>query len=422
MGLKGVGIVLVIVILFTVVPELIHFGSDGSSKQSSYRPVSSTDQEAAVAKNKASVSQNSSDATEQQLEVTKVEESPKSAKRDTLAKIEMLLDDGYLDRLRDQRVKDLTAERPAQAELLEQPQTQQKSILGTSDKKRPVEAIDVATLSWKTIKSDPLRKMIVEAKKGSIALARSVDSSKRLTRMALLDYATGLTTLVQSGDGALNIQDVPAYVARLERDVAGAMYYEKLDREDLNKFSKLAISPVFTSGGRAPLVPAVETFDPQLTITLAEVKQRSGPRGRYDPRGKATVKLSGYVVGKNIRSMSVIRNGIFFKLIKPGKADAILGQRQFKLSNLDARSSYLFVVEDKDGQQFTKRYSFLDRAQEYKWYHRSPTGNDQYFIPFSEGDRRFDLLFAAHSARSSRAGEGGQGNIEFGPIDGLVAF
>jgi hypothetical protein len=160
-------------------------------------------------------------------------------------------------------------------------------------------------------------------------------------------------------------------------------------------------------------------FDPQLTIVSAQVSQRAGKRGAYDPTGKAVVKLQGYVIGKDIKQISIIKNGLFFKVVKPGKPDSVLNQRQFKLSNLDARAHYVFVVEDKNGREFNKTYSFLEPAREFRWRHKGPSGQDQYQIPFIEGDRRFDLLFASHNSRSRSAAFG---NIPFGPIDGMVAF
>jgi hypothetical protein len=251
--------VLLVVVGFTVIPELINLGSAKPGKDQSARAkVAVTSekivQEQPIENNVVETANNAQ--VDQAASVQPVSEG-KVAGQDTLARISALLDQGYLDRRRDQKIKEMMAERPEGAEVPASESGDVSPKVVTPVQSNRADLVDASTLTWKVVKADPLKKKIRTAQKEAAALAKTVDPKNRLTRMALLDYVTGLANLMQHGEGIIAPEDVPFYISRLERDVAGAMYSEKVEREVLAKYSKLVVAPIFSGVGISNQRPSV---------------------------------------------------------------------------------------------------------------------------------------------------------------------
>ncbi|MCB0310546.1 MAG: hypothetical protein KDD42_04895 [Bdellovibrionales bacterium] len=166
------------------------------------------------------------------------------------------------------------------------------------------------------------------------------------------------------------------------------------------KWSQVFVGEIF-KGGNAERYKqsSVPAFNPRLTLTDVEVRQPAGAHGKFDHDGPAYLRVKGFLIGKDAKKLSLWHNGEEVRRLNLRKRADQFGRRKFKIPQRRARGIYTLVVTDKEGNRYSRSFSFYNRAQRFSW---SKEKQGRYNIPFREGDPRFTSYFLV-------GGSGGSG-------------
>jgi len=380
--------VLLAIIALFFIPELIDFQkSFGGSK----KKIVSADSDLTR-----------SDAKDKQLE-----------KASPLNRIVELLDSGYLDKLREKRMRgepiegDLEAILNSDAPIGEEA----KASLKLDNPELPRFA-GTEPLSWKTLKAASSIKALKDAKKRAGDIANSMEKENyKLAKYALIDFVNGINKVLDSGEKSMKAEDAVSYLSHLDQTVTDSFVKDHVDRATFLRWTETSLGPLFDqSQAQIHKRQMTPDFNPHLTLTYVIVKQPADRLGGMKPGNHAYVYIEGYVIGKEVKRMELYRDGKLVRRIGPHKLPDPAGRRWFKIPQRDARGIYTIRVYDKSNTEFSRSFNFYDRATSFPWLGRE---KGVYDIPFAEFDPRFTSYFMVSSGRTARSSSGFGRDVDF---------
>lgn len=264
-------------------------------------------------------------------------------------------------------------------------------------------------LTWEYIRSPQVK---AEMDRG-LALARSllekykVQQRDDTIRRALIAYISGVETIQGGTSNAMTPEEAAAYLERLDLSVARALQAPHVDQEDFVRWSEFSAAPAY-AGIRAVSLKqqAAKTFDPDFTIKRLEII-----RARYDAASgrppQTQIAMLGSVQGKDIKSMTLYRNGNYVGKIPFDRPDK-KGKREFLLKRTEATGTFKIRIEKKDGSTYERVYRFFPAIQQF------PRIRSVYQLKHSEDklDPRIEKLFLIREGMPG-AEKAKKGMVEF---------
>ncbi len=256
-------------------------------------------------------------------------------------------------------------------------------------------------ISWKTLRSDSSIRAYKAARKEALALAKTISEEAKSAKYALFDFSNGLTKVIDGVEKSMRPEEAAAYLEHLDQAVTEAFLKDRVERESFVRWTKISLGSYFeNSRSQKFKMGATPSFNPHLTLTYVAIKQPPDHFGRFSHKQKPTVYAEGYVLGKDVKRLELVRDGGRVKSISlRAKADS-RGRRWFKIGRRDARGIYTIRVYDREGNKTTRSYSFYDRASHFRWLKER---GGEFAIPFEEMDPRYNTYFRLNTAKSSKS-------------------
>jgi len=219
-------------------------------------------------------------------------------------------------------------------------------------------------ISWINIRAPESKDAISQARRSAFELSRGLPANAKATKFAMIDFANGLDFVLTRADQQMTPREAVTYLMNLEQSVGRALVDDNVERVYVKRWSQISLGPVLskTMLGQAHQ-SEVLPFDPQLTMTSIAVRHKGMKRG--DPTtGKVQVTISGYLIGDDIKSVTMEANdgGISYKLSL--KRDP-RGFWFFNRGSIDARQTWIFKVYDKFGERYQKVYRFYPKTSQF---------------------------------------------------------
>jgi hypothetical protein len=265
-------------------------------------------------------------------------------------------------------------------------------------------------VTWKVIHNGKNKRKIRKAGKNAQKIAISLGHKYQLTRFAIQNYSGGLNR-VMIGKG-ISAHEVPSFLAGLEREVTVAMKREGVPQADVLRWAAITLGPELQSVlERQRKEEMVRPFNPKLRLSKLKIRQGYKHKGKWDPKARVAVKLSGYITGKHVKKIELFRNGKRVKKLPLEKRADDDGNRVFRMrQGQHVRDAvYTFRVTDSKDRVFEKSYLFYPKVRAFKWNGKS---DGSFAIPFLEDDPRLDSFFRQRSTGGNGFG-GGRTQVAF---------
>ena len=330
--------------------------------------------------------------SEKQKLALKVESSP-------LNRILELLDSGYLDQLKEKRMRgESIVDDLEQALNTELPLPQgPKASLGSAEEIQP-RFVSGEQVTWKTLRASSSLKTFKDARKRALEIAAALDPAYSSAKFALYNFVNGLNKIIEGAEKSMKPEEAMAYLEHLDQDVTDSFLKDR--------WADVSLGALFEqSRSQRMKTRSVPAFNPGLTLTYVRVKQPSDRFGRFNPTRPALVYVEGFVRGKDAKRMVLLRNGEQVRRISLRKKMDTQGRRIFNIPQRDATGVYTIVAYDKEGSRYARSFSFYDRARQFNWI-REQGGT--FALPFAESDPRLTSFFMVAGQGRSRS----MGNLE----------
>ncbi len=222
-----------------------------------------------------------------------------------------------------------------------------------------------ANVSWKTIRTPQVSKVLKKAKGDVRSLAKIMDANQYQTKEALLNYHNGIGWLLEGDKSPIPVQQALNYIERLDLDVTRAMIKEGIDRSDYIRWSKISLGPLFENGKARHLKQEyLAPYNPRITLARVRIKlgkARVAPDGRVFPP-PSSIGVVGFIMGRDTQKVVLLRNGRKIRTIPVRKAVDSEGKRTFAFSLSPANGPIAIQATDALGGVVQKTYRFLPRA------------------------------------------------------------
>ncbi len=272
-------------------------------------------------------------------------------------------------------------------------------------------------VTWEQLNAPEVKKAFKNAQTQAAKLLKNLPARQSTIRFALINYINGLGWMTRADRKLMSAEEALAYIEQLDINVSQAMLTSEIDAADFETWKKVSFGPL-SANSRASAFKngSYLEFNPRLTLTSVEIKKNSdyirrGGAWVANPVVRSQVTVSGFVLGKDTRKITVHRNGL--KILEkrlPSRVNGD-GMRSFKLKLADANGVLVFRAYSKDGQAFQKSYAFLPRV--YQRFQQDANGF--YVLPFAStsGDEISLSTYDARLDRFFRVGRSGVGNGSF---------
>ena len=357
-------------------------------------------------------------STDVELVPSVPEDAEKPAQpRSGLSKILGLLDSGYIESSSKRKMQDAANVEP---ESEHRPATRaERAIedvraalkLGDSGQVDAPSLVSGEPVTWKMIHAKGTQIVFKKAQKDALGIAKALPEQFPGSRYALLNFASGIGRVLDSGDKSMKADEALSYLSFLDQTVTESMLRERVDRTDYIKWAEVSLGPLLENSRAEQMkVRMTPSFNPKLTLTWVEVVQPADRFGRWKPTGRAYVRAEGFVVGKDAKKIELWKNGELDRRITLHKKADSRGRRFFKMPRRDARGLYTIQIIDRDGHRYSRNFNFYDRAAEFGWNAKG----GRFMVPFQQGDMRFTSYFRVGGGSGSSAFSNfGQGSASF---------
>ena len=277
-------------------------------------------------------------------------------------------------------------------------------------------ALGGGRVTWDQLNSADVKKAFKNAQTEAAKLLRNLPARQSSIRFSLINYVNGLGWMLRADRKLMSAEEALAYIEQLDINVSQAMLTSEIDAGDFETWKKISFGPL-SANSRASAFKngAYLSFNPRLTLTDVEIHKnadyiRHGSTWVQNKTLRTNVKVAGFVLGRDTRKITVLRDGRKIGEIRLNSRTNEEGVRPFKFRVNDANGVLTFRAYSKDGQAFQKNYAFLPRV-----YQRFKQDQDGYYIlPFgmsagdeiglSSFDARIDRFFRVGKSSSSGGG------------------
>lgn len=325
------GLVLFLLVALFFIPEIIEFQS--SFSRSSETAVYDQEVEELV-------------ATEERDDLPSVQEAATERSVGGIESLTDFIESGYREGLRLPKASDVSKAR---------------ARVGKE------ESLGFYPITWEQLRGPTIRKILSKAHSETMTLARSLPLNKISSRYALRNFAAGVGLILERAEKTMTAQEVFNYVEDLDHAVTRALIQEKVERVVLSKWNSISLGPLFeqTHASHAKMA-AVRPFNPNLTLTELRVSKPGGRGGSFKEDTPVNIRVTGYVVGKEINNVEVYRNGLFVNRFRPKNPD-VTGRRQIRFSAPNGLGTFTLVARDMNGEIYEKSYSFYPKVRMFPW-------------------------------------------------------
>jgi hypothetical protein len=261
-------------------------------------------------------------------------------------------------------------------------------------------------ITWDQLSSSQMKQSFKAAQSGAVKILKGLSAKQSSVRFALINYINGVGWLAKSDKKIMSAEEALAYIEQLDINVTQAMISSEIDAGDFEMWKSISIGSISGSTGRAAALKQQTRvmFNPRLTLTNVEVlrkpdyvKQGYGWRRVVNPQSR--LKVVGFVLGKDARKITVLRNGRRINDVRLSSRPDEQGLRIFKWQSGDANGLITFRVFTKSGQAFQKHYVFIPKLyqrvkQDKDGFYMLPFGmSDSDAIDLQTYDQRLDRFF-----------------------------
>jgi hypothetical protein len=316
--------------------------------------------------------------------------APKEARESQLSKIANLIDSGYLERISSPKL----AENAKLAELNTETQTKaQKAESGKA-------AVAESGLTWKMLRSRESREALKRSHKECSAIIKSLSSNQSRSRLALLNFSNALVQIIEgNNEKTVTALETLKALEGLHATVVREMLRDVVGRTAYRRFMTLDFGPV-VSGWSLRLSGQLVPFNPQLTLSMVSLSQKSVGRQSGGYASPLMTSFEGFVIGDDVQRIELVTGGIRLDDLEIRKSDQN-GIRRFKSKKFELKGRVLFKVFDNKGRVFEKLYSFYPRARIFE------NRKGRFVIPkaASEFDSRLDRFFTVGVSKPGEMSE-----------------
>lgn len=348
------GLVVVMVVGLFFIPELVDFQFSGSSSRSSESPLAT-----------------SANVDQSERRVVRVQEPPAVS---PLAQVSALIDNGYIDRL----VQERAGRTPG----------------STSDSAATENALAGRAVSWSDIREGEVKTTLYTARDDASKLAAQLPVRFVNSKFALLSLVSGIDMILSNAQGSMQPQQGLEYLEWLSQSVNDTMIREGVERADFVAWKNVNLGPLLqASRAHREKAQIHMAFSPQLTLDRVTVFKPADRFGHYQQKGPVNVNIAGHFKSRDVKRIAIFGNGRFMREVFYGPGDKE-GESGFSLIEVDGTQVITFKVWDVNGSVYEKSYLFYPKARRFAW---SPV---TYFfaVPFKFGDPNVDRFFRYHGA------------------------
>lgn len=195
------------------------------------------------------------------------------------------------------------------------------------------------------------RQVLMLARKNAQILFRKIRSQYPDASYEVANFISGLQVLSSAKRKTLDVPDLRRYIESLHFAVTRALINSKADRAAFMDWRQVRLDPLVNTARSAAAMNGPRLiFRPTITVTEVQFKRRS--RG-----GIARLDFKGFVTGRDVVRMALLRNGVYVRQISKTKP-VFEGNAKFSVSISDASGMYTVRAYDVEGNKFDKNYMF----------------------------------------------------------------
>ncbi len=312
-------------------------------------------------------------------------------KESSLAQLASLIEGGYLEQLRAEANSRRAQQSGSRTGLPMPP--------GVSDAEiRAAQVFGRRPLSWNDIKEPDASSYLNNARGKTIELYRLVSDATPESKVALLNFLSGLQMVLQGGDGMMTVEQGLKWLEGLDNTVTKAMVREGIERATFMQWRQVSIA-LALQGSRAVRLKQqyYVPFNPRLTLAVVQMSKAGDGAGRYiDDDSPVRLDFGGYVVGRDIEKVELFIDGQNAGPMQLSEPDS-RGRRYFSWLLGNARQLHTIRVVDTYGESFERHYSFYPRVRRFAW-----NKDGRWLIPVARTleDTSIDRIFRSHAGSS----------------------
>lgn len=273
------------------------------------------------------------------------------------------------------------------------------------------------TVTWDQLNSAPVKKAFRTAQTSATKILKGLSGRQAAVRFALINYVNGLGWITRGDRKLMSAEEAMAYIEQLDINVTQAMLTSETDAADFESWKRISFGPL-TVNSRAAAFKIGNTiaFNPRLTLSAVEIQRtpdyvykRNG--AVVAKRSHSSLRISGFVLGKDIKKIVVYRNGRRVNDMRVSRKGNEDGVRTFKWRYRAADGLFTMRAYSSEGDMFEKNYVFLPKV--YRRFRQDADG--YYLLPFGDEDsdvvslRNLDTRLDRFFRVIPRGGSGGDG-------------
>ena len=244
------------------------------------------------------------------------------------------------------------------------------------------------SVTWEQLNSAEVKKAFKNAQTEASKLLKNLPARQTAIRFALINYINGLGWMTRADHKLMSAEEALAYIEQLDINVSQAMLISEIDAGDFETWKKISFGPLSANSRASAFKTGTYiAFNPRLTLTDVAIFKspdytKQGASWAYNRHQRSSVKLSGFVLGRDTRKITVLKNGRRYGEIRLAGRPNDDGLRAFNYRIRDGYGFYTLRAYSKGGQAFEKTYVFVPKVAG-----RFKQDDEGYFIlPFATAD------------------------------------
>lgn len=243
-------------------------------------------------------------------------------------------------------------------------------------------------VTWEQLNSGPVKKAFRSAQTNATKILKGLSGRQSAVRFALINYVNGLGWITRGERKLMSAEEAMAYIEQLDINVTQAMLTSETDAADFEAWKRVSFGPLtLNSRAAAFKVGNSIAFNPRMTLSAVEIQKTPDYVIKKNgavvaKRSHSSIRLSGFVLGKDIKKIVVYRNGRRVADLRVSKRGTDEGIRTFKWRYRAADGLFTMRAYSAEGEMYEKNYVFLTKV--YRRFRQDSDG--YYMLPFGDED------------------------------------
>ena len=265
--------------------------------------------------------------------------SPEFEELAPLDRVNYLIDNGYIEHLRDQ----------------------DSSIKGSA-------FAASKSITWSELRSRKTKRYLQKVSSSCSEISGQLGSDYPQTKAALYSLSDAINSIIAKQDETRTANEVVNGLEKLDSKVTNTMSSEGVPRDIFIQWSQVSLAPVLKST-KTDVAKKNKTpvFNPQFRLQFLEITKLKNRQAGFSPSKPSKMSFIASLRGEEVRSVKLYRDGRYVAKL-PLQAD--FRNKHLKTvhrRNNQASGLYSFVIEDKHGESYVKEYRFPTSPNESNW-------------------------------------------------------